>query len=145
MARLNWALFCQHHLTDQAGRNSYIEVFDTLTAELRVPPGEPPPQVPLAVPRPSCAFVLAAHITAAPGSPTVELRVKDSDGELVIPPAKIQLGKSDMGRHNLHVNFSSGIPVRRSGIYAFEFVVDGEKIGVAELPIDIRGHEGGES
>ena len=145
MARLNWALFCSHHLTDQQGNNSYIEVFDTVTMDVHVRPGAPPPQIPLEAPKPSCSFVLAAHITAAPGSPTVELRVKDSDGELVAPPAKMQLSNSDLGRHSLHVNFSSGIPVRRSGIYAFEFVVAGEKIGVAELPIDIRGHEGGES
>ena len=145
MARLSWALFCQHHLTDQEGRNSYIGVFDTLTLGAQAPPGAPPIQIPLEEPRPSCTFVLAAQITGAPGTPTVELCVKDSDGKLIAPPAKIQLSNSDLGRHNLHVNFSSGIPVRRSGIHTFEFVVDGEKVGVAELPVDIRVHEGGES
>ena len=136
MARLNWALFCRHHLTDQQGNNSYIEVFDTLVMGVHVQPGAP---------KPSSAFVLAAHISGAPGSPTVELRVKDSDHELVAPPAEIQLSNSDLGRHNLHVNFSNGILIRRDGIYTFEFLVSGEKAGVAELPVDIRVHEGGES
>ena len=144
MARLNWVLFCQHHLTDQGGKNSYIGVFDTLTATVRAEPGGTPPQLPLPAPTPSGRFVLAAHITGGPGRPEVELRVMDPDGELIAPPAQLRLNRNDMGRHNLHVNFSHGIPIRRSGIYVFEFIVDGKGAGVAELPVDVRVEEEGE-
>jgi hypothetical protein len=144
MARLSWALFCEHHLTDQRGKNSYIGVFDTATVTLHVSPGTTL-QVPLRSPAPSCAFVLAAHITGAPGAPMAELHVKDSDGQAILPTFRSQLANSEMGQHNLHVNFPKGIPVRRSGIYSFEFVVDGQEVGVAELPVDIRVREEEES
>ena len=139
MARLVWALICEHHTTDASGKNSYIGVFDNMTATIK---GTPQPREPLLHPVLSVPFVLALHLKTKPGSPQCVARLKDPDGQLVLPEMRTKLTNSATGRHNWHLHFPRGIPIRMSGTYTFQIVVEGEAMRdtEVELPItlDIR-------
>jgi hypothetical protein len=137
MARLVWALICEHHTTDASGKNSYNGVFDEMTLGITARPGDEPPTEPLPFAVSTTPFVLAMHLLTKPGDPECTLRVKDSDGHLLVPEAKANLGPSTNGKHNWHVHFQRGIPVRKSGTYVFEISVEGEAMGRNEVELPI--------
>ena len=137
MARLIWALFCEHHLTDANGKNSYISIFDRTTVGIRAKEGAPPLWEPLPHPVPTPPFVLALHMTTEPGTPECTVRVRDSDDQDLVPPITARLPDNPEGRHNFHLNFAQGIPVQKSGIYAFQVFMEDKLIGQKELPVSL--------
>ena len=145
MARLVWALICEHHATDASGKNSYNGVFDNLTVSIRAKPGTPPPAEPLPFAVSTPPFVVAIRLMTKPGAPECTLRVKDPDGHLLVPEARAKLGPSTNGKHNWHIHFQRGVPVRKSGTYMFEITVAGEAMGrnEVELPIVFDIKQGG--
>ena len=137
MARLIWALFCEHQLTDDSGKNSYIGVFDGTTVAVRAQGDAVPLEEPLPNPVPTTPFVLAINLTADPGAPECMVRVKDSDGQEILPAISARLSDNSLGQHNWQLRFAGGIPVVASGIYAFEIYAGGERIGEAQLPVTL--------
>ncbi len=138
MARLVWALICEHQTTDATGKNSYNGVFDNMAVEITTGPDDDPPSEPLPFAVPTPPFVLAMHLATKPGIPECVLRVKDPDGHLLAPEARTKLGPSATGKHNWHVRFGRGIPVRKSGTYKFEIEVEGEAMGRSEVDLPIE-------
>jgi len=137
MARMVWALFCEHHSTDNKGRNTYTSVFDNMSIRIRAQGGQPVPTEPLPFAIPSSPFVLAVHVTGAPEGHQCALRVKGPDGLRIGPELSGRLTANPNGRYNWHVGFTNGIPVMKSGLYSFEIMLDEEKLGEAELPISL--------
>jgi hypothetical protein len=146
MARVVWALFCEHQTTDADGRNSYISVFDHMTVGVRVRAEIPLPQEPLSPPVPTGPFVLALHLNTQPGSPEVVVHVMDPDGQRILPEMRSRLARNSVGKHNLHLRFPRGMPVTRSGTYIFRVSVEGEAMRQKEIefPISVQiEREGG--
>jgi len=137
MARMVWALFCEHHSTDNRGRNTYTSVFDNMTIKIRAKAGGPSPTEPLPSPIPSSPFVLAVHVTGDPGEHQCALRVKGPDGLAIGPEVSGRLAANPNGRYNWHIGFTNGIPILKSGLYAFNILLDGQSLGEAELPINL--------
>jgi hypothetical protein len=131
MARLIWALFCENQTTGEAGKNSYHDVFDAITVRVTGTPApmDPPPH--------TLPFVLALNLTAEPGSPVCKVHIRDTDGNDILAPMQSKLPESLEGSFNLHLRFPEGIPVKKSGIYSFDVFVEGERIGVAEIPVSL--------
>jgi hypothetical protein len=136
MSRLIWALFCEDHTTGDAGKNSYLNVFDLMRVAIRSPAG------PASAGQPgqsahTSPFVLALNLTAEPGAPACTVHIRDPEGSEILAPMSSRLPDSPEGRHNLHLRFPQGIPVSRSGIYVFEVLLDDEPVGQAELPVSV--------
>jgi hypothetical protein len=141
MARLIWALFCEDQTTGESGKNSYINVFDTMSVRVRRGDSEVPVSMPLSQPAQTSAFVLALNLTATPGAPQCTVHIRDNDGHDILGPMQSRLPDSPDGRHNLHLRFTHGIPVRKSGIYTFDVSVDGEACGQAQIPVSVEWQE----
>ncbi len=143
VARLVWYHFCEHVTTDADGKNSYIGVFDNMTVGIQVDPDKPKSDFPLPGPLLTGPFVLAMHLLVRPDAAEVcELRIEDSDGQLIGPPFKRTLAKNPEGKQNLNVQFPRGLPVLRPGILTFRIRVGGVDTGEAQLPVAIRIVEG---
>ncbi len=140
MASLVWYHFCEKIITESDGKNSYLSVFDRMTVGIRKRPGTPDLPDPLPYPIPTQRFVLAMHLSVRPSTrEPVEIRVRDSDGEEIMPPHNVVLGKNPEGKCNLNMTFTNGIPVMRTCIYSFEIRVAGQKMQIEpELPVTIR-------
>ena len=145
MARMVWALFCEHHTTASDGKNSYIGVFDTMTVTITPVEGKPPPEEPLRTPVPSVPFTLALHLMTAPGSPMCVVRLKGPDDQVMLPEMKSKLQHNAEGKHRWHLHFPKGIPITKSGLYTFEIEVKGEELRPdrVDLPVTLRISKGG--
>lgn len=146
MARMIWYHFCEHHLTDASGKNSYIAVFDTMTMGIRSSDPTKELSFPLTSPIPTQPFVLSVGLHARPGArEQYEVRLVDSNGQAVLPPMTGTLTAHPEGKHTLHLNFPRGIPILTSGIHTFHISVGGTEVCRAELPISVTLEEEGDS
>ncbi len=135
-----YTLLCEHHIESSAKKDSYLNVFDSLTVTARNKDGSPV-RVPLEKALYAGPIVVVFEIRSEPGAHEYELDVCDPDGASILPTFKGQLRHNPKGKNSLHVRFPQGIPLTKPGDYKFHLKVDGHEAGVASLEVNIQAEE----
>lgn len=79
---------------------------------------------------------LAFELWTAPGKHELELHVRDTDGNDVVPKmGPLEMDVSEAGQGSGAVQLR-GLPLARPGIYSFVLTVDGTEVGARDLIVE---------
>ncbi len=79
---------------------------------------------------------LAFELWTTPGEHKLNLSVRDTDGEDVVPPmGPLDMQVSEAGQGSGAVQLR-GLPLAKQGIYSFILSVDGEEVGARDLIVE---------
>lgn len=79
---------------------------------------------------------LAFELWADPGPHELSLRVRNTDGEDVVPPLepqKLPIGPAGQGSGAIQIR---GLPLAKPGIYSFVLTLDGQEVGARDLVVE---------
>ncbi len=79
---------------------------------------------------------LAFELWTTPGEHQLELAIRDTDGNDVVPkmgPIEMQVSAAGQGSGAVQLR---GIPLKKPGIYTFLMSVDGEEAGARDLIVE---------